>query len=707
MDLGRPQDGPPAPVERTAAETPGVPGLEEVLQGARDQVQEDIRAWIAGLAAADAAHGHGLGPQENLRLSVARQRLVGLEEALRQATGRLVEHLRERTAEFASASTAQQRRIGEHEAAERNLASANQQLRQEISERGRLDSHAKELDRGLLEVRERFESAFDNAPIGMALITVDGRWLQVNDALCRITGCTGQELKATTLRAITHPDDADLDAQSLKQLLAGVIPNYQIEKRYRHAWGHYAWVLVTSSIVHDENRDPLYIVTQVQDISERKELAKRLEYVVDHDFLTGLFNRRHFEQELAKETERSARYSGPGAVLLIDLDNFKDVNDTFGHRAGDDVLKGVAGLLKQRLRHTDTVARVGGDEFAALLTQTDAEQAQIVADEVVKALGRETAVLADQSIRITASIGVAMFDGLTDVEVLANADIAMYEAKEIGRNRAEMYRPLKGGRERVSARLAEAERIRSALEEDRLILFCQPILDLGTNEICQYELLLRLPDEETGEPLPPSAFLYRAERSGLIHAIDAWVVRHAVALIAAHARAGIRLVLNVNLSGKSIGDRKLAEITEEVLSATRIDPGQLIFEFTETVAISNIEEAKAFAIRLHGLGCRFALDDFGAGFGSFYYLKNFPFDYLKIDGDYVRGLTTNPMNQLVISAIVSIARGMSKKTVAEFVADEHTARLLLKLGVDFAQGYHIGVPRPVAEVLQPTGASLA
>ena len=393
------------------------------------------------------------------------------------------------------------------------------------------------------------------------------------------------------------------------------------------------------------------------------------------------------------------RSTAPGAVLLIDLDNFKDVNDTFGHRAGDDVLKGVAGLLRERLRHTDIVARVGGDEFAALLTQTDADQAQIVADEVVKALGRETAVLADQSIRITASVGVAMFDGLTDIEVLAYADVAMYEAKETGRNRFELYRPLKDGRERGSERLAEAERIRRALEEDRLVLYCQPILDLGTNEICQYELLLRLPDAERGEPLPPSAFLYRAERSGLIQAIDGWVVRRAVELIAEHERAGLKLVLNVNLSGKSIGDRKLAALTENALAESRIDPSRLVFELTETAAISNIEEAKAFAIRLHGRGCRFALDDFGAGFGSFYYLKSFPFDYLKIDGDFIRGFATSPMNQLVVSAIVSIARGMGKKTVAEFVADEESADLLREIGVDCAQGYHIGMPRPISEVL--------
>jgi PAS domain S-box-containing protein len=317
--------------------------LEETLRGARVQLEGDVLAWIADLTAANTALGHELGSQKNPRLSEARERLERLEVALRQAPGLIVEHLRQRADEFAATNTAQLLTIGQHELTESKLAAANEQLRQEISERERLEREARRVERGLREVRERFESAFDNAPIGMALIALDGRWLQVNDALCRITGHAGEQLKATTLRAITHPDDVDLDAQSLVQLLVGQIPSYQVEKRYRHAWGHYVWVLVTTSVVRDEDRNPLHIVTQVQDISERKELAGRLEYIVDHDFLTGLFNRRHFEQELAKETQRAARYGGPGAVLLIDLDNFKDVNDTFGHRTGDDVLKGVAG----------------------------------------------------------------------------------------------------------------------------------------------------------------------------------------------------------------------------------------------------------------------------------------------------------------------------------------------------------------------------
>ena len=674
--------------------------LEEALKRAGGQLDGTVRTWIADLTAANRVLRHGIGAPDNRSLSEALERLERLEAALLRAPEQIIDYVGRRTAVLASAGIAQVRRIDELEAAESELESTNEHLRQEISERERVGKEARETERGLREVRERFESAFDNAPIGMALIATDHRWLQVNDALCRITGRTEAELKATTLRAITHPDDIDLDAQNLSRLLAGQISSYQVEKRYQHTWGHYVWVLVTASIVRDEDRSPLYLVSQVQDISERKELARRLEYFVNHDFLTGLFNGRHFEHELAKETARAARYGAPGAVLVIDLDNFKDINDTFGHKAGDDVLKGVAGLLRQRLRHTDLVARLGGDEFAVLLPQADADHAQSVADEVVKALGRQAAVLADQSIRVTASIGVTMFEGLTDIEILAYADRAMYEAKEGGRNRFAMYRPVGTGKERGSTRLAEAERIRRALEQDRLILYCQPILDLGTNQIYQYELLLRLPDEDRGEPLPPSAFLYGAERFGLIQSIDGWVVRKAIALISAHARAGDRLVLHVNLSGKSIGDRKLAALIEEALAEGGIDPARLTFELTETAAIANVENAKAFATRLRAKGCQFALDDFGAGFGSFYYLKNFPFDCLKIDGDFIRSLATSPMDRLVVEAIVSIARGMGKKTVAEFVADEETVGLLRDIGVDCAQGYHIGIPKPASEVLQ-------
>ncbi len=592
-----------------------------------------------------------------------------------------------------------ERRLGTHEKAEKKLAAANTELRRRMAEGKSLEIERRAAEQGLHEVDARFETAFAHAPIGMALVNMEGRWLQVNDALCRITGHTRVELLATTLRKLTHPEDVDLDADSLRELLAGRIPSYQIEKRYRHAWGHYVWSLLTASLVRDAQGQPLYVVSQVQDISERRELSQRLEYLTDHDFMTGLANRRRFERELAREVERVARYGAPGAVLLIDLDNFKDVNDTFGHKAGDDLLKGVAGAVKHRIRHTDLLARLGGDEFGVLLPQVDVDQAQVAADGIVKALGRHVAVLGDRSIRVTASVGLAMFENLSAADVLACADVAMYEAKEAGRNRFALYTPGRGPLGQPSERQTEVEHLRTALRDDRFILYGQPIRDLRDGDVRQYEVLLRLRDDEGGEPLTPSTFLYVAERFGLIQAIDSWVTSQAIELIAESERAGRPLVLHVNISGKSIGDPRVVELAESALTGAGIDPSRLVFEMTETAAIANSEEANAFAHRLRARGCRLALDDFGAGFGSFYYLKNMPFDYFKIDGTLIRGLAASPMDQLVVAAIVGIARGMGKKTIAKFVTDEETIHLLETAGVDHAQGFHVGKPRPLRELL--------
>jgi diguanylate cyclase (GGDEF)-like protein/PAS domain S-box-containing protein len=545
-----------------------------------------------------------------------------------------------------------------------------------------------------------FENAFTHAPIGMALVDPAGRVLRVNDALCRITGFTAEEVCARSFRHLSDPQDVDVDSLQIVELLDGHLPTYQIEKRYRHAWGHQVWVLLSVSLVRDDEGRPLHLIAQVQDISERKELEGRLEHLVDHDFLTALFNGRRFEQALAQETRSAARYGGGGAVLLLDLDHFKAVNDQFGHKAGDDLLKTVAAALRGRMRETDVLARLGGDEFGIILPQVDREQAELVAEGIVKTLRRQTAMLAEHQIPVTASVGIALFDGLTNIEILSAADLAMYEAKEAGRDRFAVYRPLTGAPPRLSSRLAEAERVQCALTHDRLELLCQPILDLANNEVSQYELLLRLRTED-GHLLPPSAFLYVAERFGTILAIDTWVVRQAVALIATHAKAGRSLTLNVNISAKSIGNPQLVAVIDRALADSRIDPACLVFELTETAAIGNIDLAKTFTTELRSRGCRFALDDFGSGFGSFYYLKHLPFDYFKIDGDFIRGFGANPTDQLVVEAIVGIARGMGKKTVAEFVTDQAMTDRLRRSGIDYAQGFHIGMPRPIVETFAP------
>jgi diguanylate cyclase (GGDEF)-like protein/PAS domain S-box-containing protein len=573
------------------------------------------------------------------------------------------------------------------------------QLPKNNSRKVHRDAQKKIASRNLEKACGRFENSFINAPIGMALIDMNGRWLQINNAFYRITGHAERELKTKSLPSLIHPDDINLDAPVLLQLLDGEIPSYHVEKRCLNAWGQYIWMMITVSLVRNAKGNALYLIMQFQNISERKELAGQLEYLVDHDFLTGLFNRRHFEQELTREIDRMARYGSPGVVLLIDVDNFKTVNDTFGHMAGDDLLKGIAGLLRHRMRSTDILARIGGDEFAVLLPQTNTVQAAGVADGFVKALDKQTVILDNQSIRVTASVGVASFNGISDTEVLARADVAMYAAKQAGRNRFVIYQPFAENRDQRNSPDSEADRIRQAVEEDRFLLYCQPILDLKTNEVSQYELLLRFSVGEGIKPLHPNSFLYVAERFGIISDIDNWVVRKAIALIGECEKAGRNITFNVNLSGKSIGDSNLAAFIENALRKAGINPYHLVFELTEAAAITTLPQARTFADRMHRCGCRLALDNFSAGLASFYYLKNFPFDYLKIDGKFTLQLSANPTDQLVIKAIASVAQGMGKKTIAEFVPDANAVRLLLDSGVDYAQGYHIGMPQPVTNFL--------
>jgi len=330
-----------------------------------------------------------------------------------------------------------------------------------------------------------------------------------------------------------------------------------------------------------------------------------------------------------------------------------------------------------------------------------------VAEELLERL-REEAVPGSRGHgrRVTTSIGVAMFaegQASNGEEILVHADVAMYEAKEAGRDRCTVYSTTDHQVAGMRSRVDWADRIRTALEEDRFELHLQPILDLATGEVSQHEALLRMRGDD-GELIPPGAFLDVAERFDLIQDIDRWVAARAIALMAELRDAGHDLCIEVNVSGRSIGDPRLLETIEGALSEHGVSPHRLILEVTETAAVANIPRAREFADRLGELGCRFALDDFGAGFGSFYYLKHLPFDYLKIDGEFVRNCIGTPTDQLVIKAVVEIAKGLGKRTVAEFVGDEATVALLRRHGVDFAQGFHLGKPAPVEDLPAPAPA---
>lgn len=438
------------------------------------------------------------------------------------------------------------------------------------------------------------------------------------------------------------------------------------------------------------------LVAIARDITERKRAEDKLRQLADTDALTGLLNRDAFEKEVDNHIRYSARYGTGGSILYIDLDNFKYMNDTLGSRAGDELLVAIAGLLRGRLRKTDLLARLGGDEFGLLLHGAHSSKIKTVADDVLFLIANHPFVIERQRLSATASIGVAEIqEGVTAGELIARADQARYKAKDLGRNRVAYYDVDEEPRGDVSR--VWSDRVREAIELGRFVLHAQPILDMASNEVSQYELLIRMRGDD-GELVPPAAFLETAERFNLIQGLDRWVAQQAIRLIESHKRAGRDLILEVNLSGRTLADQEFATALGREITRAGIDPSNLIFEVTETAAVADIEQARRFADSLTQMGCQFALDDFGSGFASFYYLKHLPISVLKIDGEFVKDLPRMPNDRLIVKALVEVAEGMGMKTVAEFVEDQATLEILRDLGVTYAQGYHIGRPGPVGEL---------
>jgi diguanylate cyclase (GGDEF)-like protein/PAS domain S-box-containing protein len=432
-----------------------------------------------------------------------------------------------------------------------------------------------------------------------------------------------------------------------------------------------------------------------RDIREQKVAEARMRLMADQDALTELVNRIGFERALTEHVVHAARYGSAGCVIALGIDNFKYVNESLGVEAGDELLVSLSELIDRRLRKTDILARVGGDELGVLVHGTDMPKALALTEELLRIARAHPFVLKGEGIRITVSAGVTSLDDRTVVgaELLAEAELAMHDAKEAGRDRVIGHDP--EGSSESGDRRAWSERVRQATERGLFVLTSQPIVNLASGETTQHEVLLRMRDDGGGL-IQPGAFLATAERFGLIGGIDRWVTQQAVRLIAAHNKEGRELTLEVNLSGKTMGDARFPDEVARELTSSGIDPASLIFEVTETAAVANIDHARSFAESLGKVGCRMALDDFGAGYASFYYLKHLPISYLKIDGEFVRELPSSRTDQLIVRALVEVCEGLGIKTIAEFVTDQQTMDMVRDLGVDFAQGYHLGKPTPVS-----------
>jgi diguanylate cyclase (GGDEF)-like protein len=435
-------------------------------------------------------------------------------------------------------------------------------------------------------------------------------------------------------------------------------------------------------------------------LASAEKTEAELRYLAYHDSLTGLLDRRRFRAELDQYAAFTARYGGQGAVMILDVDGLKAVNDSFGHHAGDNLIRQIARILRERVRETDIVARLSGDELAVLMPQTDAAGALQLGEDLRAEIAEHARPTAEAE-STTVSVGIAMFGGQQAARpqaVLVAADQAMYWAKEGGGNRVSIFRNPDDPQATQQRARTTTAKIRDALTHDRLSLHSQPIRSLASGGIERHELLLRMTGDH-GELLPASSFIEVAERSGMVQELDRWVIEHALELLGEYERQGRPLSLHINLSGLSIADLSVMEFIERQLDEGDADPSRCTFEITGTARGADFVAAGGFADRLTELGCQVAIDDYGTEFSPFQYLKELPFDVIKIDGSFVRNLPHSDVDQLTVQAIVGVARGLGKTTIAESIQDDTTVRMLRGYGVDMGQGYHFGRPVALAEAL--------
>jgi diguanylate cyclase (GGDEF)-like protein/PAS domain S-box-containing protein len=548
--------------------------------------------------------------------------------------------------------------------------------------------------RGLGGARDRLAGIVEQADDAVFSLTSGGQINSWNGGANRLYGYGPGEALGMALTGLAAADREAQEIVRLARLIAGgAVERY--ETVHVRSDGSPIDVAVTLSPIRDAHGAVRAASIIARDITEHKRFEGRLQYLADHDVLTGLFNRRRFEEDVERELARSRREGSAGALLAIDLDNFKEVNDSCGHGAGDELIKRTAQLLRDRLRATDVLSRLGGDEFAAFLPATDAESARMVAAGMLRALRAQGGVATLPGIgAVTASIGIVSFDGEDDVtaaELLAEADIAMYDAKEAGRDRTASSGGQAGERPRV--RTTWPQRIRSAIAQGRLVLLAQPIVALAGPPERRHELLVRMLAED-GEMIPPGVFLHAAERYELIQEIDGWVLKQAIGRLSREQRAGNRVRFGVNLSAKTVSDPAFAQRLAAELEAAGADGAGLCIEVGEATAGVN-GDAGSLATTLRALGCELAVDDFGSGLASFYSLKHLAFDYVKIDGEFIEELAESEINQLVVRSIADIARGLGKRTIAECVGDRAAVELLCGFGVDYAQGFYLGQPQPL------------
>ena len=541
--------------------------------------------------------------------------------------------------------------------------------------------------------------------IGDAVITTDASGIvtDLNPVAEKLTGWPAAQVRGRPLREVFHLEDGDgmpIADPVERVLLAGNVATIEDEAVLIARDGSRVSIADSAAPIRDARGRLVGVVVVFHDVTEQRRVARELRFHAAHDALTGLINRREFELRVAQALERGSIDGVEHALCYIDLDQFKIVNDTCGHAAGDELLRQVAQVLHAHVRRGDTLARLGGDEFGLLLENCPKAIATRITQELLDALRSYRFAWGDQMLRIGGSIGVAMIgrSQQTLAQALSVADAACYAAKESGRNRVKFYDDQDQALTRRMGEMGLVSRIHGALDEGRMALFAQPIVALrGGRRYC--EVLVRM-REPGGRLIEPGAFIPAAERYGLMPRLDQWVVQQ----VLAHARRvasqeGAAVSYSVNLSALSLSHDGMLEWLTALIAEHPVAPGTLCFELTETAAVSNLALARDFIGRLKSLGCALALDDFGSGMSSFGYLRHLGVDFVKIDGSFVADAVSDPVSRVMVEAIHRVGRTMGVGTIAEWVEDAATLALMREIGVDYVQGYGVARPQPLEELL--------
>src|SRR3984893_17480709 len=542
----------------------------------------------------------------------------------------------------------------------------------------------------LRESEQRFRSAFDHAA-GMGLVAPDGRWIQVNKSLCDMLGFSEAELLLGTFQRITHPEDLSLFLEQLNKLREGAISSLQLEQRFFHKSGQIRWVLLSVATIKDTQSHAANLIFQMQDIGDRKQAEKKLVHDAFHDALTGLPNRMFFMDQLKQSVQRVKRQQQPPfAVLFLDVDRFKIINDSLGHMVGDQLLIAIANKLRANVRPGDTVARLGGDEFTILLDSLKSPDDAIdMARRLLSNLS-EHFKLPDREVLITASIGIALStNGYEHAEeVLRDADTAMYQAKSLGRARYEVFDQ---GMHAKAPDLVEIETdLWRALERDELTLDYQPIVSLRTGGVAGVEALLRWMHPSRGM-VSPLEFISVAEETGLIIPIGQWVLNQACRQTREWQKRYPQkpsLQISVNLSPKQFMQRDLIDQISLALDSGGLSPGSLKVEITEGMVMQNVESTMQMLGQLQALGIAISLDDFGTGYSSLSYLHRFPISTLKIDQSFVSSMSNNQESLEIVRTILGLARNLKMEVIAEGVETLEQAVELRAMNCDYGQGFY-------------------